>query len=87
MLETQDRRVGMRVLRDDDVPESEREADRVEVERADPRRVPLERVVHLGFGVATKRLVDEERGRVGEDQDHRDRNADRHPVPARAAQR
>jgi hypothetical protein len=54
------------------------QSDRVEVEFVDPRRIPLQRVVHVGL--ATKGLVDEERDRVGEDQDYRDRNADRHPV-------
>ena len=57
----------MLVLRDDDVSEIEREPDRVEVELADPGRVPLQRMIHLGFGVSTKRLVDEERDRIGED--------------------
>ena len=85
-LETDDRRLGMLVLRDHDVVEIEREAQRVEVQLPDARGVALERAIHLRLGIAAQRLVDEERDGVGDDEQDRDRDGDRHPVPPNPVQ-
>src|SRR4026208_821933 len=75
-------RVGGGALGAPDLVEIEREPERMEIELANPCGVPLERMVHLRFGVPAQWLVDQKRGRVGEDQQDRRRGNEHQSPPA-----
>ncbi len=81
-LDLHDGGVGPGVLDEDDVAQIEGEADRVEVEAPDGRRVAVEPLVHLALHLTPQRLVEEE---GGDDQEDRDGDGDaREPsIPAR----
>ena len=68
----QDGRVGMRVLGEGQPVERHAEAERMEVQALDVRRVPLQTLVHLGLDRPAEWLVDEER----RDHDERDEGDD-----------
>src|SRR5439155_22256237 len=71
------RRIGIGVLRDDDVLEVDGKPERVEIERADADGVPTQALVHLVLDPSPQRLVDEEGGDDGE----RDQRPDDTPGP------
>lgn len=76
----------MRGLREGDVVERQPEAERMEAEPLDARRVALQPVVHLALDLPAQRLVDEERGDGDEGEDDPD-DQQRHPgAPAGRAQ-
>ena len=62
------RRIWMCILNDAGIPEIEREAQRMEVERADVDGIALQRAIHLRLGVASEGFVDQKR-RSGRNQE------------------
>ena len=73
-LDVGHRRVGILVLDDHGVAEVQGKVDRAEVELAYRHGIALEARVHLGFGIAAQRLVDEEeRDPGGHDHEHDER--------------
>ena len=73
-LDIRHRGVGILVLDDHGVAQVHGEVDRAEVELADRDGVALEARVHLPFGIAAQRFVDEEeRDHGGHEQEHDER--------------
>ena len=73
-------RIRVRVLDQDQLGDVERETDRMEVELADVRGIPLQRPVHLCLGVAPERLVDQEGDAEGDGEDEADHRAHHEPA-------
>ena len=73
--------IGMRGLDQDDIVKVDAEAEGMEVEAADGRRVALEAGVHLPLGLAPQGLVNEKR--QGQCEEHQRRNDTDQPFPTR----
>ena len=84
-LDPHDGRIGIGVLDELNIVEIDGEADRVEVELPDVRRIALHPAVHLALRHAPERLLDEERDDDGEQHDDGHRNREPEPVASRPA--
>ena len=69
----------MRILQNGDVLEIKRETDGMEVQPADTKRIGREAAIQLAFCIGSKRLVKEQQGKSGEEQESQARG--RHPWP------
>src|SRR4029450_5076571 len=75
------RRLRMRVLNHEHAPQVEREAQGMEVELLEVDGIAFQGAIHLGFRVAAKRLVDEKREGVRDQEHDAHDRANHEPAP------